>query len=141
MRCNTTCELGGIGRDSLLGFKWFMNTEFTVAGILTVKTAKLGWPAAHEPYVGIIRFDQKYCGEELLLEMEERGKFLIDVGDRTHPNHWLESITYPKEVGEKTAKTALFVQFRRGAKLAGEMMSNNQKYDQDSVLMQQKIFL
>lgn len=131
MTCKNTCNLQGIGRDRRLKFTWILNTEFTLAALLTIGNQRLGWPSAENRYIGIIRLDQKFCGEELLIEIENWGKYIIDVGDKTNPNHWLESISFPHNIGEKGLKTALFIQFRRSDKMDGEMVSMNQKKDQD----------
>ena len=133
MTCKNTCELGSIGRDASLNFKWILNTEFSLAGIITVQNSKLGWPAPEDRYIGILRFDKKFCGRELLEEIERWGKYVIDVGDKTNPNHWLESVSFPYGVGEKGWKQALFIQFRRGEQMDTEMITGNQKRDQDGV--------
>jgi len=116
MVCKTECELGSIGRDNAINFRWMINTERNLAGLITVQNKKLGYPAADEPYIGIIRLEKKYCGSQLLHQIEANGHIQFDAGDKTNPNHWLESITYAHSVGEKWQKTALFIQFRRGLK-------------------------
>ena len=43
-------------------------------------------------------------------EIVNHGKIRFDVGDKTDPNHWVESITYTKGHGEAVEKRALFIQ-------------------------------
>lgn len=130
MSCMTQCELGSIGRDVMLNFRWEMNTDFSLMALLTVNNKKLGWPAAKDRYIGILRLDKSHCGEDLLTAIEHRGKFIIDVGDKTNSNHWLESISYPNKVGEKWQKTALFLQFRKGEYVNKELITSNELKDQ-----------
>ena len=46
----------------------------------------------------------------ILEEIVNHGKIRFDVGDKTDPNHWVESITYTKGHGEAVQKRALFIQ-------------------------------
>ena len=131
MTCQTSCALSSVGRDNVLNFNWMIKTEFTLAGIITVQNQKAGWPLPDDRYIGIIRLDKKFCGQSLLQEIEKRGKFIFDAGDKTNDNHWLESITFPHDIGEKKWKRALFIQFRKGDKMETEWITKNEKRDQE----------
>lgn len=84
----------------------------------------------------MLRFDRKFCPTQLLKDISRNRHVLLDVGDVSVSNHWLESITYINNVGEKYERTAMFVQFRRGEKQPKEMITKNGKRDQLYVFME-----
>ena len=129
MKCKATCPLHNVGRDRMNRFKWTIETEFSSIATITVNNKKLGWPTSEDPYIGMMRFDRRYCGESLLSEIEKRGKYLIDIGDRSNSNYWLESISFIG-VEQKLWKKALFVQFRRGEPTDNDMTAKVQDRDQ-----------
>ena len=102
-----------------------MNTKRSLVGRITVRHV-----SANDPYIGIIRLDRTYCDHELLTEIGNNGMVRFDAGDRTDPNHWLESISYIRGVGEKWSKSALFIQYRHGPKMGGELVSGSGLWDQ-----------
>ena len=67
--------------------------------------------------------------------MEKHRSIQFDIGDRTKSNHFLESITFVNNVGEIWSRTALYIQFRRGAQEELELISKNGKRDQLYVTM------
>ena len=55
-------------------------------------------------------FEISVTKKAILEEIVNHGKIRFDVGDKTDPNHWVESITYTKGHGEAVEKRALFIQ-------------------------------
>ena len=133
MDCETECDLGAIGRNTALRYRPIMDTEYTIAAQMVVDNRKHGYPGPQDSYIGILRLDVRICGEKLLKEIEKRGKFLMDVGDKKDSNHWLESVTFPFDIGEKWGKSALFLQYRKKGYVEGEMLTGNK--NRDVVLM------
>ena len=78
----------------------------------------------------MLRFDRKFCPSQLLRDIAKNRNALLDVGDLSADNHWLESLTYVRNIGEKWEKTAMFVQFRRGLPAQNEMITKNGRRDQ-----------
>ena len=103
LMCKKNCAFSKIGRDRVNRFRWVMDTPTSFVALNTVNNKRTGFPAKSDPYVGMFRLDEKFCGAELLEEIEKRGCFLIDIGDKT-PNYELQSITYPRGFGEKDSK-------------------------------------
>ena len=125
MVCETECEMDEKGRDGALNFQWLINTERNLAGRITVQNKESGFPGPDDAYIGIVRLDQKFCGNDLLHEIEANGRVQFDAGDKTNPNHWLESISFPHNVGENWERRGLFIQFRRGVRIDSDLISNN----------------
>ena len=78
----------------------------------------------------MLRFDRKFCPSQLLKDMTRNRNILLEVGDLSADNHWLESTTYVRNVGERWDKTAMFAQFRRGIPAPNEKVSKNGLRDQ-----------
>ena len=73
--------------------------------------------------------DRTFCSDSLLHQIEANGDIQFAVGDKSISNHWLESITYPHNVGEPWKRKALFIQFRRGPMDDSELVSKDKKCD------------
>ena len=70
------------------------------------------------------------CPLEILELLEKRDGLHLTVGDKTDPNHFVESITFIHSLGEKWKKTGLFAQFRRTEHLEGDLITKNELRDQ-----------
>ena len=60
MICKRECAPGLIGRDGAINFRWIFITPGLIMGIITVKNRNLGYPAAADPYIGILRLDPEF---------------------------------------------------------------------------------
>ena len=78
----------------------------------------------------MLRFDRKFCPSQLLKDITKNRNVILEVGDISATNHWLESLTYVRNIGEKWEKSAMFAQFRRGVPEPAEMISKNGRRDQ-----------
>ena len=117
MLCKKTCVLKDIGREADLKLKMMMITETNVMAQITVSVN------SKAPYVGILRLEEQFCSPAMLDEINNNGKVRFNVGDKTDPNYWLESISYIKSGGGWIlSPPSLYVQYRRGKKMQGEMM-------------------
>ena len=65
------------------------------------------------------------CPEEVLELIEKRNGLHLTAGDKTDPNHFVESISFVRDLGEKWSKTALFAQFRRTGHIEGTVSESS----------------
>ena len=94
---------------------------------ITLRNDKLGWPGVNDPYIGVIRLDEKKCSKDILRAIAEGTDLQFDVGDSTL-NHWVESITNIVDNPDWMDRNALYIQFRRGARQDGEL-TQRERYD------------
>jgi len=109
MPCKTTCDgITKVGRNKAAKYSAQMISENTLL-------SKFQVPVGAKSYIGLLRFDSKFCTNAVLTDIENQ-VLRVDVGDKANAAYTLEAVTWsdvPADGNE--AREAAMVQFRRTA--------------------------
>ena len=89
--CATECPKTILGREHPLQFKFLLNTDNVLVGQFILPNRETGWPTIKDPYTSIVRFDWRFCGDEILRAIEI-GEIGVTIGDGAYGFHEINSI-------------------------------------------------
>merc|ERR1712176_125135 len=117
MRCKNECDVTNVGRGPKIKYANLMVSEQTFLSKAQVPGMK------KKNYVGLLRYDSKFCSDEVLQAINDR-KLRIDVGDKSQNAYVVESATYSVPASSDVGgKDAAMVQFRRKGNQKGDQIA------------------
>jgi len=114
-----------------IGFSIISETPRLMVAQALVKTAAAGdWPSVTngDSYIGFLRFDAKFCPDEMLNNIVMEYGLSLDVGDKDQTMFGIDTISYHPDGW--TSKNAMFAQFRKIGTFNKDAW-NGKKKDQD----------
>ena len=90
LTCSTNCDnLVNFGRD--IQFRYVLNSPDIVVGQYIIPNKEFGWPKPDDRYLGVLRLEKRFCGENLLKAIDKR--FInVEIGDRILGQYVTDSI-------------------------------------------------
>jgi len=86
-RCKTTCQFDQVGKGEKIKFKWLAKSESSL--IAEIIVTGLSYHHKNNPYVGLIRFSKKSCGENVIRAIGNQS-LVVDIIDKV--GHWCKNI-------------------------------------------------
>merc|ERR1719394_1895147 len=127
-KCATECPKLILGREHPLQFRFILNTDNVLVGQYVIPNRETGFPTIKDAYTSLVRFDWKFCGDEVLRGIET-GEIGVTIGDGAYGMHEIDSMIYPRLTNVHKMKHGIFVQFSKLAHSEADTVSRNRKRD------------